>query len=423
LLLPEIQEIVYEELQNHFTEGEMMVLPLLLMMLVSYGPFVSLGPEGGEIKAVIQSPLDADILYGMSGYNPTVVVRSTDRGLSWDELSSFTGSTPYDMVITQNGTLVALGSSMVWRSADGGLTWASASFSNTVFWLAAVHPTSGSTVFATGYKYDGSFWRNTFFKSTDGGASWTSTYCGEAGLHSFGRSIAVAPSNPNFILVGGYKSTTTTDAQLFSSTDGGATFSDITPAGSSVDYYFEGLAFHPTNPSIILAGAYLALYRSTDGGSTWARITQYYNNGLAFSSVDNNLALGAGLSATYQSTNAGVSWNTVTSGLSGTNCKWIVPDREDASLAYTGTTAGFFRSTTGGTSWTASNTGLVIGNVISMARCNGYLWANMASQGLYRMQDGSAVNWQFMSRPSTCGDFVRLVSNDSNVILGLEGSG
>jgi len=400
-----------------------MALTLLLLMLAGYGPFESLGPEGGEIKAIIQSPLDADILYGMSGYNPTVVVRSLDRGLSWEALSTFTGSTAYDMVITTTGNLVAVGSSRVWRSTDGGLTWASASFSNTVFWLAKPHPTNGSTVFATGYKYDGSFWRMSFFKSTDNGATWTSTYIGEAGLHSYGRSIAVAPSNPDLILVGGYKSSGSTEAQLFRSTDGGVTFADITPSGASSDYYFEGLAFHPTNPGIILAGAYLGLHRSTDGGSTWTRITQYYNYSLGFSPVDNNLAMGAGMSYTYRSANAGASWNTVTSGLSGTNCKWIIPDSENASLAYTGTTAGFFRSTTGGTSWTASNSGLVIGNVVSMTQSNDHIWVNMATQGLYKMQDSPSGSWQFVSRPSTCGDFVRLATNGSNVILGLEGSG
>ncbi len=359
----------------------------------------------------------------MSGYNPTVVVRSQDRGLSWEAISTFTGSTPNDMVITADGTLVALGSSRIWRSSDGGLTWVSGSFSNTVFMLGAVHPTNGATVYAAGYKYDGSYWRMTFFRSTDGGANWTGTYVGEAGLHSYGRSIAVSHSEPDRILIGGYKSTTTTVAQLFSSTDGGATFSDVTPAGASDDYYFEGLAFHPANPAIILAGAYLALYRSTNGGSSWTSITQYYNYGLTFSPVDNNLALGAGLGYTYRSTNAGASWSTVSTGITGTNCKWIVPDHEDVSLAYTGTTAGFFRSTTGGASWTASNSGLVIGNVISMARSNGYIWVNMASQGLYRMEDSAAGSWQFMSRPSTCGDFVRLATDGSNVILGLEGSG
>lgn len=400
-----------------------MILPLLLLMLVSYGPFESLGPEGGEIKAIIQSPLDADILYGMSGYNPTVVARSLDRGLSWEALSTFSGSTPNDMVITANGTLVVFGSSYVWRSTNGGLNWTSATFSNTVFYHGAVHPTDGSMVYATGYKYDGSFWRMSLFKSTDGGANWTTTYVGEPGVQTFGRSIAVAPSHPSYILVGGYKSDTSTLALLYRSVDGGATFTEVTPAGASADYYFEGLAFHPTNPSIILAGAYLALYRTTNGGTDWTKITQYYNYGLVFSTVDNNLALGAGLSSTYRSANAGSSWTSYTTGLTGTNCKWIVPDRENASLAYTGTTAGFFRSTTGGTSWTASNAGLVIGNVVSMAQSNGYIWVNMASQGLFKMQDSPSGTWQFVSRPSTCGDFVRLATNGSNVMVGLEGSG
>lgn len=400
-----------------------MTLPLLFLMLLGYGPFESLGPEGGEIKGIVQSPLDAAMLYGFSGYNPTVVVRSLDKGLTWEALSTFTGSTAYDMVMTANGTLVALGSSRVWRSTDGGLTWTFSSHSNTVFWLGAVHPTNGSVVYATGYKYDGSYWRMSFFKSTDGGASWTATYVGEPGLHSYGRSIAVAPSNPDLILIGGYKSSGSTIAQLFGSTDGGASFTDVTPAGASSDYYFEGLAFHPANPSTILAGAYLALHRTTNGGSSWTRITQYYNYGLIFSPVDNNLAFGAGLSSIYRSTNAGASWSTVTTGLSGTNCKRIVPDSENASLVYTGTTAGFFRSVNGGTSWTASNSGLVIGNVVSMTATNGYIWVNMASQGLFRMEDGPSGTWQFVSLPSACGDFIRLATNGANTILGLEGSG
>jgi photosystem II stability/assembly factor-like uncharacterized protein len=212
-------------------------------------------------------------------------------------------------------------------------------------------------------------------------------------------------------------------AQLFGSTDGGTTFFDATPPGASTDYYFEGLAFHPTNPAIILAGAYLALHRSTDGGSNWTRITQYYNYGLSFSPVDNNLVLGAGLNRTYRSVNAGSSWTNVTAGFSGSNCKWIVPDREDASLAYTGSSAGFFRSTTGGASWTASNSGLTIANVNSMTYSNGYIWVNLASQGLFRMEDGPGTYWQYMSTPSSCGDFVRMASNGTNVLMGLEGSG
>jgi len=400
-----------------------MVLQLLILLCLGYGPFECLGPEGGEIKAICQSPLDGDVLYGMSGYNPTVVVRSDDKGLTWEALSTFTGSTPYDMVVTANGTLVAVGSSRVWRSTDGGLSWTAGSFSNTTFWRAAPHPTSGQVLFASGYKYDGSTWRMTFFKSTDGGATWTSTYLGEAGLHSYARSIAVSASDPDRIMVGGYKSSGSTVSQLFASTDGGASFADITPAAASGDYYFEGLAYHRSDPSIMLAGAYLALHRSTDGGSSWTRITQYYNYGLTFSAADPSLVLGSGLNATYRSTNAGASWNTVTSGLSGTNCQWIVPDRENASLAYTGTTAGFFRSTTGGASWTSSNEGLLIGNVVSMTRSNGYIWVNMASQGLYKMQDGPSGTWQFVSRPSSCGDFVRLASNGGNTLVGLEGSG
>lgn len=400
-----------------------MIASIVLILAVGYGPFECLGPEGGEVKAVIQSPLDADYLYAMSGTNPTAVVRSTDRGLGWESLSTFTSGTPYDMVITADGTLVALGSSRVWISADGGLTWTMSSFSNTVLYLGAVHPTDGSKVYASGYRWDGSNWRMAFFSSADHGASWSETFLGPAGFSSYGRSIAVAASDPDHIIVGGYISDGGSVPILFRSTDGGGSFTEVTPSGSSGDYYFYGLAFHPTDPQTILAGAYLGLHRSTDGGSSWTRIQQYYNYGLSFSQVDTDLVLGAGLSRTYRSTDAGVNWTNVTSGFSGSSCRWIVPDSEDASLAYTASTAGFFRSTTGGASWTLSNSGLLVGNIRAMTYSNGYIWINMATQGLYRIEDTASGTWEYVSTPSGCGDFCRMASNGSNVLMGLEASG
>lgn len=141
----------------------MAVLFLLLVHLTGYGTWESTGPEGGEITAILQSNQSTEVLYAISGYNPTQVVRSDDGGGQWEVISQFTGSVPYDMTMTADGRLVAAGSSRAWTSSDGGYTWSVASYSNTIFYDLQAHPTEGNRVYAVGYKYDGSAWRMTFF--------------------------------------------------------------------------------------------------------------------------------------------------------------------------------------------------------------------------------------------------------------------
>jgi len=55
----------------------MNILILLVLPLVGFGPWESVDPEGGEVKAVLQSTQDTCTLFAMSGTYPTQVVRST----------------------------------------------------------------------------------------------------------------------------------------------------------------------------------------------------------------------------------------------------------------------------------------------------------------------------------------------------------
>ncbi len=101
----------------------MLVQFLVFITLAGYGPWTSIGPEGGDINAPVQSPTNAQELWALSGTNPTQVVHSTDAGETWESLSSFSGSTPYDMIACPNGDLVAAGSSRTWTSTNGGVSW------------------------------------------------------------------------------------------------------------------------------------------------------------------------------------------------------------------------------------------------------------------------------------------------------------
>ncbi|HUR98221.1 MAG TPA: FG-GAP-like repeat-containing protein [Pyrinomonadaceae bacterium] len=87
------------------------------------------------------------------------------------------------------------------------------------------------------------------------------------------NAIAVSPSDPNLILVGA------ATGGIWRSTDGGASFASA--SDNHVDLAVGSIAFSPSNNSIVYAGmgdkssGYLGtgVLKSTDGGQTWARIS------------------------------------------------------------------------------------------------------------------------------------------------------
>ena len=408
----------------------MVIQLMVLIALLGYGPWSSVGPEGGDINAPVQSHSNPQELWATSGYNPTQVVHSTDGGETWESLSTFTGSTVNDMVICPNGNMVAAGSSRTWTSTNGGVTWTSHTATNTVFYDLAAHPTNSNVVYGSGYAYDGA-WKLCFMHSTDGGSTFSNTFIplGGSFTQSYGRAIAVSQSNPSVILLGGY-GYSSTDATyvpfVFRSTNGGSSFTDVTPAAAASQYYFYGVGIHPTNPDIMLAGSLYSMYRSTDGGNNWtvAASSQTYNYDISFSEADPNLVLAAGTNRTYRSTNGGVSWTTVTSGLTGvTGIQWIIPDWSNSSNAFTASSAGFYKSTDSGSSWAEYIEGLNIGRVLAMEESQGWIFMNMQDMGVFKTPATGSVAWEEVNTPLSCGNFCDICADDSGVILALEGSG
>ena len=128
---------------------------------------------------------------------------------------------------------------------------------------------------------------NVLWKTTDGGTAFTSLYTFGSNPLSLVTSIEISRSNPDILLVyqliesnGSY-----TSGKLWKTTDGGATFTEITqPANAS---YLDGcfIALSPSNPDHFWIAynktntAY-KVFKTTNGGATWTNITGTALNGL-----------------------------------------------------------------------------------------------------------------------------------------------
>jgi len=162
--------------------------------------------------------------------------------------------------------LVGTIGSGLWLSSDGGENWRRVQkglWSESRVYGLAVHPGDNRTIFAGAD--DG------IHKSTDGGQSFTHIDSPMNGRDVW--KIAFDPANPNNMFAG------SRPAALYRSTDGGASWAqakaDIAEECANVRIpRVTALTVDPADPQIVWAGVEVdGVQRSADGGKSFQRIT------------------------------------------------------------------------------------------------------------------------------------------------------
>jgi hypothetical protein len=368
--------------------------------------------------------------------------RSTDAGASWQQVLFVSDSTGCVDVAIDPATPTRIYAAMwermrrpntrvyggvtsgIYRSTDGGDSWtllttglpAAATKPGRIG--LAVAPSLPSTVYAIYADLVGSF--AGFFRSTDGGATWTRQADGAlSGFYSsygwwFGK-IWVDPTNANRVFAAGLP--------LMRTTNGGNAWTDVS-GSMHVDHHAMWIS--PSTPSLVWEGNDGGAYRSTNGGTIWTHITtlpitQFYTNevhpaqpskvyggtqdngtirtpgGISvwtnvyggdgfYVNVDPNNTSVIYAESQYgglgKSTNDGATFFGATSGISG-RANWSTPVVIDpASVGKPQTTMYYganrlFRSTNGAASWTAvspdlsdgdpGSNGVVYGTITTIA--------------------------------------------------------
>ncbi len=204
-----------------------------------------------------------------------------------------------------------------------------------------VDPDNPTTLYAGAWKdsNDGGIWI-----SHDAGHTWTEIplFEGQPVL-----SLAEAPSDPTILVAGTLQS-------VFRSTDSGADWTRISPPHSREIHEIESLAIDPKNPAIIYAGTWHLPWKTTDGGKTWRNIKQgvIVDSDVFSIIVDPKNTRTVYLSACsgiYKSQNAGLLFHKI-HGIPSEARRTRVLRQDPAHLnvVYAGTTEGLYKTTDAG---------------------------------------------------------------------------
>ncbi|MBK7852746.1 MAG: T9SS type A sorting domain-containing protein [Bacteroidetes bacterium] len=366
------------------------------------------------------TPANPDYVYAlMTSYQSPAsggfyaLCRSTDAGLTWTSMSTTPNILGYDVtgassggqgaycmslaISPVNADEVYAGGINLWKSTDGGVSWAVLSD-----WVGTnapyVHadqqdlkflPGSGSVLYACN---DGGI-----NVSTDGGTSWTDLSNGlevmefyklssaatdedviVAGSQDNGTNLSNSSGVSRINFGDGFKciidntdsNTIYTSYQygaLFRTNDGGVTQVSISP--SSGQNFYANYSMNPVNSHTLYA-AYDDVFKTCDGGDSWTRIATglYPSSGGAVSipvvaapSDTNTIYLGR-LTELYRTRDGGATWDTLTSFVTpSAYITGIVVDPTDANkvwITYSGYSSysaisneRVFKTTDGGDTW------------------------------------------------------------------------
>lgn len=226
------------------------------------------------------------------------------------------------------------------------------------------------------------------FKSTDKGATWNRTTFTQVTANpndsygNWGQKMAVDPSNPSKVFVG------TPRDGLFVTTNGGNSWSRVGGVpisgkdGSGEIPGITGIAIDPSSTNRVFAASYgNGVYFSSDGGSTWARITS--GAGPA-TGVNCAVIAGANYYAAEDYLNlwktGGSSWTLLLAGPEGhASVNGIAVDPGNSShLILTDQNGRLDQSTNGGSSWNglAASASLTATDIPWQQILSGYIGAS-----------------------------------------------
>ena len=264
----------------------------------------AVGPAGGDARSLAAVPGQPNHLY--LGTTNSWIYESTDQGSSWHRLAKLDPTE--DLVVAH----------IVVDSANSAVLYAGG-------WKAD--------------QRDGGLW-----VSRDGGLHWSEV---EALRGQSVFSLAQAPSEAGTLFAG-------TLEGVYRSTDGSASWQQISPPGSHEIHEVESLAVDPVDPRIVYAGTWHLPWKTSDGGEHWHNIKKgLIDDSDVFSIIIDpakpRIVFLSACSGIYKSENGGELFHKI-QGIPSTarRTRVLMQDPENREAVYAGTTEGLYKTVDGG---------------------------------------------------------------------------
>jgi photosystem II stability/assembly factor-like uncharacterized protein len=186
----------------------------------------------------------------------------------------------------------------VYRSDDGGKSWKNTGLKDSGhIGRIIVHPKHSNTVFVAA---QGPLWSaggdRGVYKTTDGGKTWKAVLT--VSENTGAADVVMSPANPDVLIAATHQRRRHVwtlinggpESAIYKSTDGGETWRKVTRGLPTEDMGRIGLSFSPADPNLVYATVEAAndaqgVFRSTDAGETWEKRGNFNAQGMYYGEI------------------------------------------------------------------------------------------------------------------------------------------
>ncbi|MDQ1523994.1 MAG: hypothetical protein QOE47_1918 [Pyrinomonadaceae bacterium] len=240
------------------------------------------------------------------------VWKTTNAGTTWTPVFDSEGSYSIGVVVLdpKNPLTVWVGTGEnnsqrsvsygngVYRSDDGGRSWKNVGLKTSEhIGRIAIDPRDSNTVYVAA---QGPLWgaggERGLYKTTDNGGTWKQIL--KIGENTGVTDVVIDPNNPDTLYAAAYQRRRHVftminggpESALYKSTDAGATWAKLTRGLPTSDMGRIGLAISPVDTNVIYATVEAAdrkggIFRSTDRGGNWERRNEYDTTAMYYSQI------------------------------------------------------------------------------------------------------------------------------------------
>ncbi len=345
----------------------------------------SAGMLNAEVLALAAGVGEADSVLASIGGG--MLFRSNSQGRVWGEsrqgLSAFQVTSLHpdpanpDTVYAGSINPFLRGDGSLFKSMDGGSTWSLLSAGVAVHDLA-VHPYDQRTIYlALPTDYYGA---PGLMRSEDGGRSYRAVIGDEEELEFLDvHSVDLAPNRPDELaVIGAYAFSSSAEYRVYTSRDGGRHWQASDPSRTPL----TRIDIDPFDSRRMLVGGYSGVFATTDGGESFRRSNAGLPSdgvGVAVSALrfhpnERGTVFLATSGGVYRSGDGGASWALANRGLEPNLTSRLAFHPSRDSVVFAGTYgAGVYKTEDSGMNWTPTG-GLAVvtsGSVVNAATLQG----------------------------------------------------
>jgi photosystem II stability/assembly factor-like uncharacterized protein len=402
--------------------------------------WVQLGPEGGDVRSLTYDPRNPERIY--LGTSAGQLYVSTNNGVSWSRFAHLGGGSNYVLdnmeINPQTGIMYVAAwdghieheNGDLFRSTDAGKTWQALPDMRGKSIRAMVLAPSDPRIVLAG-ALDG------VFRSRDGGDTFERISPPNHTEIKNIESLAVDPKDPNIIYAGTWhlawktadggrtwhsiKKGVVDDSDVFSIIVDSSNTQNVYLSACSGIYKSENQAelFHkiqgipfsarrtrvlkqdPGNPAVVYAGTTEGLWKTSDAGKTWRRITPpniIVNDVHVDPRNAARVLIATDRSGVLASNDAGQTFTASNRGFAHRYVSAVVVDRNDPQTIYAGVMndkefGGVFVSRNGGATWTQLSSGLGDRDVFALQQADDGAIVAGTNQGVFLL-DRATTQWR-----------------------------